>query len=173
MGGAFDPPHLGHVALARGALSDLGAERVLVLVSEHPGHKPTVLDASTRLQLARLAFADVEGADVRSDPYAYTVDLLRAEQFDDAVLVIGADQWAGFDTWKEADEIRRLIPIAVAARPGQPVPGDDVRVFRIEQHPVSSSEIRARVAAGEPVEGLVPPPVAREIARGGLYAGVG
>jgi nicotinate-nucleotide adenylyltransferase len=171
MGGAFDPPHVGHVALARGALSDLGADRVLVLVSERPGHKPTVLDAPTRLELARLAFADVAGSEVRLDPHAYTVDLLRDEPFDDAVLVVGADQWAVFDTWNEPDEIRRLIPIAVAARPGQPVPGDDVRVFRIEQHPVSSSEIRAHIAAGAPIDGLVPAPVAREIARRGLYAG--
>jgi nicotinate-nucleotide adenylyltransferase len=145
---------------------------VLVLVSEEPGHKPTVLDATTRLELARLAFADVAGAEVRMDPHAFTVDLLRAEQFEDAVLVIGADQWAAFDTWKEADEVRRLIPIAVAARPGEPVPGDDVRAFRIEEHPLSSSEIRARVAAGEAIDGLVPPAVAREIARRGLYAGV-
>jgi nicotinate-nucleotide adenylyltransferase len=172
MGGAFDPPHVGHVALAKGALSDLGADRVLVLVSERPGHKPTVLDASTRLELARLAFADVAGAEVRPDPHAYTVDLLRNEQFDDAVLVIGADQWVAFDTWKEPDEIRRLIPIAVAARPGEPTLGDDVRVFRIAQHPVSSSEIRARVAAGEAIDELVPRAVAREIARRGLYAGV-
>jgi nicotinate-nucleotide adenylyltransferase len=146
---------------------------VLVLVSEHPGHKPTVLDAPTRVELARLAFADVAGTEVRPDPHAFTVDLLRDEQFDDAVLVIGADQWAVFDTWKEPGEIRRLIPIAVAARPGEPVPGGDVRVFRIEQHPVSSSEIRARVAAGDSIDGLVPPAVASEIARRGLYAGVG
>jgi nicotinate-nucleotide adenylyltransferase len=172
MGGAFDPPHVGHVALARGALSDFGADRVLVLVSEHPGHKPTVLDAPTRLELAHLAFADVAGVEVRLDPHAYTVDLLRAEGFHDAVLVIGADQWAGFDTWKEPEEVRRLIPIAVAARPGEPVARGGVRAFRIEQHPVSSSEIRARVAAGEAIDGLVPPAVAREISRRGLYAGV-
>ena len=88
------------------------------------------------------------------------------------MLVIGADQWVVFDTWKEPDEIRRLIPIAVASRPGEPAPRGDVRVFRIEQHPVSSSEIRARVAAGEAIDELVPPAVAREIARRGLYAGV-
>jgi nicotinate-nucleotide adenylyltransferase len=144
-----------------------------VLVSERPGHKPTLLDPSTRLELTQLAFADVPGVEVRSDPHPYTVDLLRDEQFGDAVLVIGADQWAAFDTWKEPDEIVRLIPVAVARRPGEPVPQGDVQVFEIEQHPISSSEIRARVAAGAPIDDLVPPAVAREIARRRLYAAAG
>jgi nicotinate-nucleotide adenylyltransferase len=143
---------------------------VLVLVSERPGHKSTVLDAATRLELARLAFADVAGVEVRSDPHPYTVDLLRNEQFDDTVLVIGADQWDAFDTWKEPEEVLRLIPVAVAARPGEPVPEGDVQAFRIEQHPISSSEIRERVAAGEPIDDLVPAAVTTEIRRRGLYA---
>jgi nicotinate-nucleotide adenylyltransferase len=143
---------------------------VLVLVSKRPGHKPTVLDAGTRLELARLAFADVASVDVRSDPHPYTVDLLRDEQFEDAVLVIGADQWEAFDTWKEPEEVLRLIPIAVAARPGKPVPQGDVQVFEIEQHPISSSEIRKRVAAGEPIDDVLPAAVTSEIIRRGLYA---
>jgi nicotinate-nucleotide adenylyltransferase len=157
--------------LAEGALRALGVDRVLVLVSERPGHKPTVLDAATRLELTRLAFEDVAGVEVRLDPHPYTVDLLRAEPFEDAVLVIGADQWAAFDTWKEPEELLRLIPVAVAARPGQPVPERAVRSFEIDQHAVSSSDIRAKVAAGEPIDELVPSPVAREIERRGLYAG--
>jgi nicotinate-nucleotide adenylyltransferase len=159
------------VALAEGALRELGADRVLVLVSENPGHKPTVLDAPTRLDLAQLAFADLPDTEVRLDEHPYTVELLRDEQFEDAVLVIGADQWAVFDTWKEPEEILRLIPVAVAARPGQPVPRGNVRVFEIEQHPVASSEVRERVARGDPVDDLVPPAVAREIKQRGLYAG--
>lgn len=170
LGGAFDPPHLGHVALAEGALRELGAERLLVLVSERPGHKPTVADAATRLALARLALAGLAHTEVRLDRHPYTVELLREEGFEDAVLVLGADQWAAFDTWKEPEEILRLIPLAVASRPGQPVPGGDVRVFEIDRHPISSSEIRERVAAGEPIDELVPPAVAREIGRRRLYS---
>jgi nicotinate-nucleotide adenylyltransferase len=144
---------------------------VLVLVSEQPGHKPTMLDPATRLELAQLAFGDMPGVEVRLDPHPYTVDLLRAEPLEDAILVLGADQWAAFDTWKEPDEVLRLIPVAVAARPGQPVSEGAVRSFEIDQHPVSSSEIRAKVAAGEPIDELVPRRVAREIRRRGLYAG--
>ena len=126
-------------------------------------------DAESRLELARLAFQDLARADVRLDPHAFTVDFLRAERPQDAVLVLGADQWSAFDTWQEPDEVRRLIPVAIAARPGQAVPEGGVRTFEIDQRPISSSEIRARVATGEPIDELVPPPVAREIERRGLY----
>ena len=171
LGGVFDPPHLGHVALAEGALRELGADKLLVLVNANPGHKPAVLDADKRLELARLAFAGLPRTEVRPDDHAYTIDLLRDEPLEDPVFVIGADEWATFDTWKEPDEILRLIPVAVAARPGEPPPEGDVEVFEIDQRAISSREIRDRIARGEPFDDLVPAAVAREIARRGLYSG--
>jgi nicotinate-nucleotide adenylyltransferase len=129
-----------------------------------------VAPPDARLALAQLAFGDVPGAEVRLDPHPFTVEFLRAEEPADAVLVVGADQWAAFDTWKEHEEILRRIPVAVARRPGQPAPEGDVRVFEIDQHPVSSSEIRRRLAAGEPADGVLPAAVAREIERRGLYS---
>jgi nicotinate-nucleotide adenylyltransferase len=173
LGGAFDPPHLGHVALAEGALRALGVDRLLVLVVAEPGHKSTVLGPEERLELARLAFAGLPDTEVRLDDHAYTVDFLRDEQPEDAVFVLGADEWAAFDSWREPDEIRRLIPLAVAARPGEPDPQGGVEVFEIEQRPISSSDIRDRISRGKPVDGLVPPAVAREIEERGLYAGGG
>jgi nicotinate-nucleotide adenylyltransferase len=140
-----------------------------VLVVEAPGHRPTVADPQTRLELARLAFGDLPRTEVRLDDHPYTVDLLRDERFEDAVLVIGADQWAVFDTWKEPDEILRLIPVAVARRPGQPVPQGEVQVFDIPQLPIASSDVRERAGQGEPIDELVPTAVAREIERRGLY----
>jgi nicotinate-nucleotide adenylyltransferase len=74
LGGAFDPPHLGHVALAEGALRELGVDRLLVLVVATPGHKETELDAETRLALARLAFGDLPNTQIRLDDHSYTVD---------------------------------------------------------------------------------------------------
>lgn len=171
LGGAFDPPHLGHVALAEGALERLGADRLLVLVVAEPGHRETELDPETRLELARLAFAGLPNTEVRLDHHSYTVDFLRDERPSDAVFVIGADEWAAFDTWHEPAEIRRLVPLAVAARPGEQVPAGGVEVFEIEQRPISSSDVRERLLRGEPVDGLVPTAVAREIERRGLYAG--
>jgi nicotinate-nucleotide adenylyltransferase len=152
-------------------LRELGVDRLLVLVSERPGHKPTVADPETRLELAQLAFQGLPQVDVRLDPHPFTADFLREERPQDAVLVIGADQWAAFDTWCDPDEVKRMIQIAVAARPGQTAPQGTARTFEIDQLPISSSEIRAKVAAGEPIDDLVPPLVAREIERRGLYAG--
>jgi nicotinate-nucleotide adenylyltransferase len=148
LGGVFDPPHLGHVALAEGARDQLGAEKLLVLVVERPGHKGVVADAHTRLRLAQLALGRF--GEVRLDDHPFTVDLLRNEQFDDPIFVIGADEWETFASWKEPDEVRRLTRIAVAARPGHPPPEGDVEVLRIDQHPVSSSEIRGGQARGRP-----------------------
>jgi nicotinate-nucleotide adenylyltransferase len=171
LGGAFDPPHLGHVALAEGALEGLGVDRLLVVVIERPGHRETELDAETRLELARLAFGSLPDTEVRLDDHPFTVDLLRDERPENAVFVIGADEWAVFDTWKEAAEIRRLIPLAVAARPGERLPEGDIETFQIAEQDISSSEVRERIARGEPVDDLVPAAVAREIERQGLYAG--
>ena len=167
LGGVFDPPHLGHVALAEGARDQLGADRLLVLVAERPGHKGVVADAATRLRLAELALGSF--GEVRLDDHPFTVDLLRDEHFEDPVFVLGADEWAAFETWKEPDEVRRLARIAVASRPGHPRPEGDIQVLEIDQRPISSSEIRARLAAGRPVDDLVPEAVAGEIERRGLY----
>lgn len=166
LGGVFDPPHLGHVALAEAARDQLVADRLLVLVAERPGHKGAVADAETRLRLAELALGRF--GDVRLDGHPYTVDFLREAGLDRPYFVIGGDEWASFDTWKEPEEVRRLARIAVAERPGHPPPGD-VEVIRIARHPISSREIRARVAAGRPIDDLVPQDVAREIERLGLY----
>ena len=176
-GGAFDPPHLGHVAVARAAKEELGIPRLVVLVAEHPGHKEVHAAAKTRLELARAAFPDDE---VRLDPYARTIDLFRAERFDDPVFVIGADQFAGFLSWQEPNDVLELTRLAVATRPGFPrerlesVLGElehpeRVLFFEIEPNPAASRDVRALAAAGEPLDGLVPPEVALLIQERGLY----
>ncbi|HLK45731.1 MAG TPA: adenylyltransferase/cytidyltransferase family protein, partial [Acidimicrobiales bacterium] len=102
-GGAFDPPHRGHVALARRAKSELGLERLLVLVSARPGHKSVETPAALRLELARAAFP---GDDVELDEHARTIDLLRDHpEWRDAWFVLGADEFAAFLAWKEPDEV--------------------------------------------------------------------
>jgi nicotinate-nucleotide adenylyltransferase len=164
----FDPPHVGHVALLDGAKRHVGAERVLVLVVAEPGHRQVVSSATERLALARAAFP---GEDVELDEHSRTIDMLRARQLDDPVLVIGADELADFPNWKEPEAVLDLARLAVAARPGVATTDPPARAtfFEIELSPVSSTEIRRRVAAGEPIDGLVPPAVAAEIDRLGLY----
>jgi nicotinate-nucleotide adenylyltransferase len=177
-GGAFDPPHDGHVALVRAAKDRFALPHLVVLVSEYPGHKDVDLPADVRLELARAAFPD---EDVRLDPYPRTIDLLRGERFDDALFLVGADQFVDFLTWKEPEEVLELARLGVATRPGfdhglleAVLRGlerrDRVVFFDIEPNPAASRDIRALAAAGAPLDGLVPPAVERLIAERRLYA---
>jgi nicotinate-nucleotide adenylyltransferase len=176
-GGAFDPPHLGHVALADAARNRFGVDRLVVLVSEHPAHRSVHASAEDRLALAHAAFPQDE---VRLDPYPRTVELLRAERFDNPVFVVGADQFRGFLRWSQPDEVLERTRLAVATRPGFPREElDDVLVqldrpdrvlfFEIEPNRAASTDVRARIAAGEPLDGLVPPAVAELVSELGLY----
>jgi nicotinate-nucleotide adenylyltransferase len=182
LGGTFDPPHEGHVALARAAVEQLGLERLLVTVVADPGHKLVSTPAEDRLALARLAFAGVPGAEVELEPYARTVDALEARGLDDPVFLVGGDEVADFLAWKEPARVLELARLGVAMRPGTPperleaalarLPHTDRSVrFVLEPLPISSSEIRERVSRGAPIDGLVPPGVAREIEHRGLYRG--
>jgi nicotinate-nucleotide adenylyltransferase len=167
-GGMFDPPHVGHVRLLEGAKRHFGADRALVLVVANPGHRQVVASAADRLALAQAAFPD---DDVELDEHARTIDMLRARQLDEPVLVIGADELADLPKWKDPEAVLELARLAAAERPGYSVESDWDRVttLDIEPTPVSSTEIRSRVAVGEPIDGLVPPAVAAEIERRGLY----
>lgn len=182
-GGAFDPPHVGHVELARRAIERFDLDRLLVRVVEEPGHKPVSTAPQIRLFLAELAFAPLEEAEVSLDPFPRTVDSLEALGLDDPVFLVGADEFADLLGWKEPERVLELARIGVATRPGvdrdrleavlarlgRP---EQVAFFEIDPVPVSSSEIRARAAAGDPIHGLVPPAVEAEIARLELYRDV-
>ena len=181
LGGIFDPPHVGHVALARAAITELELERLLVLVVADPGHKTASTPADVRLELTRLAFADVPEAEVELDPHARTVDSLEARGLEDAVFVIGADELAAFESWKRPERVLELVRLGVAMRPGVPdgsareagarLPMPDrILYFVMPPIAVSSTEVRSRVGRGRPIDDLVPPAVADAIARLGLYA---
>lgn len=181
-GGSFDPPHVGHVALARAALEQLDLDELVVLVVADPGHKATETPAETRLELARLAFEGLPRTRVELDPYARTVDSLEARRPADAIFLVGADELADFRRWKRPERVLELARLGVARRPGVPggrlrealarIPAPDrILSFELEPVAVSSTEVRDRVARGEPIDGLVPPAVADEIRRRGLYAG--
>jgi nicotinate-nucleotide adenylyltransferase len=175
LGGTFDPPHNGHVALARAALQRLPIDSLLVLVAAHPGHRRVVADAESRLRLAQAAFADLP-AEVSLDENAFTVDAVSGGRFGDGLFVVGADEGADFPSWKEPDEVLRWVRLAVGTRSGYPPPdleryGDRIVPFELDSPPVSSSEVRGHVARGEPIGELVPPAVAEAIRELGLYRG--
>jgi nicotinate-nucleotide adenylyltransferase len=183
LGGAFDPPHAGHVVLAREAIARFGLHRLVALVVAEPAHKPVETPVEQRAELARAAFADVPEVEVAADHHAYTVDFLRDSDLpQDAVFLVGADELADFLTWREPDEILRRVRLGVATRPGYPRERledvlarverpERVELFEFPAVAASSTEVRARVAAGRPIDDLVPPEVARLIVALGLYHG--
>jgi nicotinate-nucleotide adenylyltransferase len=177
-GGAFDPPHRGHVELARTAKQALGLERLLVVVAEAPGHKPVDTPAATRLRLARAAFP---GDEIVLDDHPRTVDALRAHpEWRDAVFLVGADQFCDLPSWKEPNAVLELVWLGVATRPGfaherlQPVlerleRPERILFFDIDPIPVASSELRERLELGEDVGDDLPAAVAEIVRAEGLY----
>jgi nicotinate-nucleotide adenylyltransferase len=177
LGGTFDPPHFGHLALAEGAKKHFDLDDLVVLVAVRPGHKEIQLDAESRLRLVRAAFP---GDEVELDPYERTVDMLRARRWRDPIFLVGADSFSDLLTWKEPDQLLALARLGVATRPGYPqellqpvldrlARPDRVEFFEIEPVPISSREIRDRVSMGESIDEFVPPAVAEEIEALGLY----
>ncbi len=192
-GGAFDPPHIAHVALARAALSQLALDELRVFPTGSAWHKARPLsDAVHRLEMARLAFDGLPGVvvddrELRRVGPTYTVDTLRElhreHPQDTLVLVIGADQADTFDQWRESAEIARLAIISVAVRPRADAPAGTVDPSRLPGGgnggqwvpitlpplPVSATDIRARRASGLGIDHLVPAAVARYIDQHHLY----
>jgi len=183
-GGSFDPVHLGHLLVARAAVEELGLDRLFFIPTAQSPFKPAnpPAPASIRQQLLRLALAgktncEIDDQEIRRGGVSYTVETLRdyAKRFPHAELfcLIGADNAAKLNEWREPGELARLAQFVVTPRPGE-APVDFPSPFRgrtLKGFPlaVSSSEIRARVKAGLPVELLVPPAVAGAIHAAKLY----
>jgi nicotinate-nucleotide adenylyltransferase len=190
LGGTFDPPHNGHAAAARAALDALRLDRLLLVVANDPWQKSgqrVISAAGDRLALTEALAAEVPRAEVshleidRGGP-SYSVDTaeaVRAEAMGrgrptELFLIVGADLVGELETWHRAEDLKDLVTLAVVSRPTSPAPAlpPGWRVVRLDGPlvSVSSSEVRDRIAAGHPVEGLVPEGVIRCIRRRGLYA---
>lgn len=167
LGGTFDPPHVGHLIVARDVLESLALDRLIVVPAARPPHREAVLDAETRLDLVREAFQDdprIEVSDVelcRPGP-SWTVDTLewaRREFAPDVLyLIVGADQLRVFGEWREPDRILELARLAVMTRPGEDTGEaefacDRVDVTRVD---LSSTQVRSLLDAGRSVRYLVP-----------------
>lgn len=191
LGGMFNPPHVGHLALASAAAHDLDLDVVMLTPVLIPPHKPAKWDpgAEHRLRMCRLAVQGDERLGVctleleRPGP-SYTVDTLRSihASHPDAelTLIVGADMARTLGSWREPREILELARLAVAERDGltraevlealAPLGGEDRIVFLdMRHHEVSSSLVRRRLTAGTPIEQLVGAEVAGYIAQHELY----
>ena len=184
-GGTFDPPHVGHLVTAVNVRYELGLDRVLLVVNDQPWQKLGTRDitpAADRFAMVEAAVGSVEGLaasriEIDRGGMSYTADTLTVlldEQPDRELFVIlGSDAAVGLPTWERADEVRSLATIVVVERPGtreaEPPAGWSwvrVEVPRLE---VSSTDLRARVAEGRPLDYLLTPEVIATIERRGLY----
>lgn len=172
LGGRFDPPHVGHRALAEAAIARFGIDDLHVAVIVDAAHKASEAPAADRLAMAELTFDDL-GATVALEHHRYTVDALTGAAYDDPIFLIGADELVDFPTWKEPERVLELARLGVATRPGYTpaTTSPRIEIFELEPHAVSSSQIRERVRRGESLTGLVRPEVARYIGLHGLYSG--
>ena len=180
LGGTFDPIHLGHLAAARAAMECAGLDRVLVIPTALPPHRPpAVAGAEDRLAMARLAVAgdkrfEVSDVELRRRGASYTVDTLRELRKlypeDDLFLILGWDAAKLMGSWREPDEVRRLAGVIVVTRPGSGTPATTVEILCERSTPdISGSALRAALRRGERVTGKLPEAVAEYIARNGLY----
>lgn len=205
LGGTFDPPHLGHLIVAQDAALALGLDRIRFVPAAVPPHKQRagITPAAQRLRMLELAidgdprFA-IDTLELERSGPSWTVDTLRqlADREPETrwTLLIGADQYVEFETWREPDTIRRLATVAVMTRGGRhggaadttaasrsgaadrhaptaavtELPGGDVQV-EVTRIDISATEVRRRVAAGLPIRYLVPHPVEQFIFEQKLY----
>lgn len=183
-GGSFDPVHLGHLLVAQAAIEELMLARLFMVPAAQSPFKPDSqpAPAAVRAQMLRLAFAgktncEVDEQEILRGGVSYSVDTLRdyAQRFPNAELfyLIGADNVAKLPQWREAAELARLTQFVVVPRPGDadvPFPAP-FRGVRLKGFPlgVSSSQIRARVKAGLPIDPLVPAAAAEAIRNNRLY----
>ena len=185
-GGAFDPPHRAHVALAQAAIAQLALDRLYVFPTGNAWHKDrTLTSAEDRLAMTRLAFAGVAGAvvddrELRRTGPTYSIDTLRelqaAHPGAQLHLLMGEDQAASFTRWHAWQEIARLAVLCVAARGSgegvqalQALAGVRVELLQLPQMPESATEIRTRLTRGQDIATLVEPAVASYIESQHLY----
>lgn len=191
VGGTFDPPHIGHLIVASEARWQLGLDEVRLVPAREPPHKPDRLPAPSeaRLRWLERAIGGREGlvasrAEVDRPGPSYTADTLERMAADEPGarlwFVLGSDQLEGFAGWHDPDRILRLARLAVVPRAG--ADAEAVRALAARVAPgrvdwldvpavaVSSTMIRARIAAGRPIAFLVPRGVEEALAEEGLVA---
>ena len=186
LGGSFDPPHVGHTAMARAAKETLDLDRVLLMPAPRPPHKDAadLSDWSHRVAMAELAARDIDGVEVSLHELdtpgdSYTVESLRRfrqTHDDELYFILGADSLRDLPDWREPQALLALATLVVFPRVGLEARlgvGGDAAIIVFEEPliAVSSSEIRRKRRAGESIESLVPEAVLDYIVEHSLYVG--
>jgi nicotinate-nucleotide adenylyltransferase len=191
LGGAFNPPHLGHLVCAQEALVQLELDKVVFIPVGQAPHRELEGDpgAEERLEMVELATADderfeVSRAELDREGPSYTTDTLRALREaapdDELFLILGGDQAAALQSWHEPEQVLTLATVVVAERLSWSRQAIGIKIGRLEGMrgiryldmpiiQISSSTIRRRAAAGQPIRYLVPDKVVAYIEANGFY----
>lgn len=183
LGGTFDPPHNGHIAIASAALVELDLQKILFIPAKIQPFKAGIAISSANDRIAMLDLAlsandkfEISKIEIEREGISYTVDTLKSLRgtypLDDLYLLIGADNVSQIEKWHHADEITRLCKIAAANRPGYRQSGSfSERILFFEMTPVdvSSTEIRRKIRAGESISAMTPQSVEEYILSHKLY----
>jgi nicotinate-nucleotide adenylyltransferase len=189
MGGTFDPVHVGHLAIAEEARDTLGLDRILFVPAGTPPHKPASEVTATHHRVAMVALAiednpafELSRIEVDRPGPSYTVDTVEQLAEDaDVTLILSAETFRELPTWHEPERLFLAAFVAVVPREGYPAPDpgwlsatfpdrqDRVRYLEGPRLGLSSTDLRARVAAGRSIRYLVPPAVEAYIASNDLY----
>ena len=195
LGGTFDPAHMAHIALGRAAITEADLEKLIVMPAYIQPFKQQnhVTNDEQRLEMARLAFADVSHAEVSTfetdrAEVSYTYDTLtelkKSYTQREIFFITGTDAFITIDTWYKGIDLLRNFSFVVSVRPGcieeelnakiaeyKEKYGTNVVKLTTRMPDISSSMIRQRYREGKLVKGLVPENVERYIAEHGLYQG--
>ena len=178
LGGTFDPAHNAHLAIAGAAVSALRLEKILWLPTGSPPYRPAPAAAAAhRAAMLKLAIANepryaIDERELRPGASGFTFDSISSLKSENPenrfVLIMGADQYGKRESWHRWADLEKLCDIAVFARPGCNLDAK-ANTIPMTPSPVSASDIRARVARGEDVAAMLPPPVLGYIRKHNLY----
>jgi nicotinate (nicotinamide) nucleotide adenylyltransferase/ribosome silencing factor RsfS/YbeB/iojap len=188
-GGAFDPPHVAHAALAQAAIDQWGLDELRIIPTGQAWHKSRVLTPAVhRIVMARMAFegipqARIDEREVQRSGHSYTIDTLRELQTEhpqaQLFVLMGQDQWALFPQWHAYEDILKIATILVAIRAGSVRTDTEVdlknhgkikcNIIQLSPSSISATEIRQFCQHGQSMDHLVKPSVARYIERNRLY----
>ena len=183
LGGTFDPPHNGHIAIARAAMKECDLQKVIFIPAKFPPHKPieTVTSEKDRLNMLKLVVRghtefDMSDIELKRDGLSYTIDTLweikEKNPEAEIVFIIGADNISEMESWYLPDEILNAATVVAFNRPGFEPRGkykSRIRMFSMAPVNISSTEIRKRAGANEDIEAFVPEPVREYIETNSLY----
>ena len=180
-GGTFDPIHNGHLHLIDAILSNSEFERLIIVPAGNPWQKKSFATAEERLKMLKLALAErdavISDCEIRRSGPSYAIDTLTEIESDypadKYTWILGSDAIAKIQSWHQFEELKSKLDFLVIKRPGTSISdiptGVSYSELDIKAPDISATAIRARIASGQSIAGLVPESVASFIEKNGIY----